>query len=123
MGKTTALRAVIKTALADCGCPVYYGAAQGDDRSDYVIYSVDEVMREDGRITFETEVNVVGYGTDTSRIEDRADYIQKVLDKKVVHTDSISVYFYADAKNTVNEEDRQAIRRRLTFSTYLYERE
>ena len=42
--------------------------------------------------------------------------------KKVVITNDIGVYFYEDRRNNVTEEDRLIIRRRLTFTTHLYER-
>ena len=70
----------------------------------------------------ELEVNVMDYGTDTSAAETLADAIQAAFDKNVVITDDIAVYFYIDRRNNPVEEDRNIIRRRLTFTTYLYER-
>ena len=53
---------------------------------------------------------------------DAAKLIQKTFDKKVVINNDIGVYFYIDRRNNPTEEDRLVIRRRLTFTTYLYER-
>jgi hypothetical protein len=71
---------------------------------------------------YELEINVMDYGTNTSTVEDLCDSIQSLFNKKVVITNDIGVYFYTDRRNTVDEEDRNIIRRRLTFSAYLYER-
>lgn len=129
MNKTKALRTEIYKVLdgainpqgTTTKMPIYYGQAQDPDKRSYIVYTVDEVTRLDGRIVYETEINAMDYGTDTGPIEDLADNIQAAFDKLVRKTADIVVYFQAEAKNTVSEEDRNIIRRRLTFATYLYE--
>lgn len=123
MGKTAELRKAVKQIIESvCDLPCYYGQAQDDHPFDFVVYSVDEIMRTDGKIVYETEVNVSGYGHDTLSIEDISDRIQSAFDAHLSINDDIVVYFYAETKNVVQEEDRNVIRRRLTFSTNLYER-
>ena len=70
----------------------------------------------------ELEVNVMDYGTDTSAAETLADTIQTAFDKQFCINSDIACYFYIEQRNTLTEQDRLIIRRRLTFTTYLYER-
>ena len=125
MNKTLALRTVVVeqlTAVMPTGSKVYYQTAQKDHPQIYAVYLLDQMMLEDDRYAYELEINVMDYGTDTSTLEDLADSIQAAFDKLVVLTSDIGVHFYTDRRNTVEEEDRNILRRRLTFSTYLYER-
>lgn len=125
MNKTLALRTVVVSLLGTVmpdGAKTYYQQAQKDHTKIYAVYTLDMIDLTDGRYTYELEINVMDYGTDTSTIEDLADSIQNAFDKKVQLTEDVGVYFYIDRRNTVEEEDRSSLRRRLTFSTYLYER-
>ena len=101
---------------------VYYQQAEKEPPTRYIVYTLDEVMREDERTTLELEVNVMDYGTSTTNAEELADTIQATFDKNFQITNDIAVYFYIDRRNSPVEEDRLIIRRRLTFTTYLYER-
>lgn len=123
--KTVALREVVKEVLASIapeGTAIYYGQAEKSSGHRYIVFTLDEVLREDERTTLELEVNVMDYGLDTSYAEDLSDDIQAGFDKLVRIENEIAVYFYIDRRNSPTEEDRNIIRRRLTFSTYLYER-
>lgn len=125
MNKTLALRTVVVEQLSTVmpeGSKIYYQTAQKDHPKIFAVYLLDQMMLEDDRYAYELEINVMDYGTDTSTLEDLADSIQAAFDKKVVITADIGVHFYTDRRNTVEEEDRNILRRRLTFSAYLYER-
>ena len=125
LSRTIALRTVVVdtlTAVMPEGSKIYYQTAQKDHPKIFAVYLLDQMMLEDDRYAYELEINVMDYGTDTSTLEDLADSIQAAFDKKVVITADIGVHFYTDRRNTVEEEDRNILRRRLTFSAYLYER-
>lgn len=125
LSRTVALRTVIVTTLNSVmpeGSKVYFQQAQKDHPKIYAVYTLDMIDETDERMTYELEVNVMDYGADTSTVEDLADSIQTAFNKKVVINDSIGVYFYTDRRNSVEEEDRNILRRRMTFSTYVYER-
>lgn len=125
LNKTLALRTVVVEQLATVmpeSSKIYYQQAQKEHPTIFAVYLLDQLMNEDGRYTYELEINVMDYGTDTSTVEDLADSIQDLFNKKVVITDDIGVHFYTEHRNTVEEEDRNILRRRLTFSAYLYER-
>lgn len=124
MNKTLALRtAVASIIVSNAGTvPVYYARLMDNTLRTYIIYTCDEVTRSDDRITYSVELNLVDYGTDTANIEELADVLQKAFDKHVHIDQYIGAHFYAEARNSVSEEDANILRRRLTFSAYLYER-
>ena len=101
---------------------VYYGQAKNDHSKQYVIFSVEEVTRQDGRITYELEVNCIDYGYDTELCEEMADSITAALDHSVTIEEEIEFHVYANRRNNVSAQDEKIIRRRLTFDLYLYER-
>lgn len=134
MSKTISLRTEIAAILNGVVTPtqkgrkksaptgkVYYQQAEKGEHK-YIVYTVDEILREDERTTLELEINVMDYGSDTSTAENLADQIQAEFDKKFIINNDIAAYFYIDRRNAPVEEDRLVIRRRLTFTTYLYER-
>jgi len=123
MSKTTALRTEINGVLSSLTDEkIYYQQAEKDHATKYIVYTLDEVLREDERTMLELEVNVMDYGTDTSAAETLADTIQTAFDKRFCINEDIAVYFYTDRRNSPKEQDSLIIRRRLTFTTYLYER-
>ena len=125
MNKTLALRTVVVEQLSTVmpeGSKIYYQTAQKDHPKIFAVYLLDQMMLEDDRYAYELEINVMDYGNSTTAAETLADLIQKTFDKKVVINNDIGVYFYIDRRNNPTEEDRLVIRRRLTFTTYLYER-
>ena len=125
MKKTLALRTAVVTQMATVmpeGSQTYYQTAQKEHPKIYAVYTLSLIDNTDERDLYELEINVMDYGTDTSTLEDLADSIEKAFNKTVVINNDIGIYFYADRRNVVEEEDRNIMRRRLTFSTYLYER-
>ena len=123
--KTMALRTAVVSTLATVmpqGSKTYFQQAQNDHPKVYAVYTIDQINLTDGRNSYEVEINVMDYGADTSAIENLADDIQAAFDELVIINDDIGVYFYAERRNSVEEEDRNSLRRRLTFSAYLYER-
>lgn len=125
MNRTLALRTIVVSLLntvMPSGSRIYFQQAQDDHPKVYAVYTLDMIDNTDERYLYELEVNVMDYGTDTANIEDLADSIQALFNKNVQITEDVGVYFYADRRNAVEEEDRNILRRRLTFSTYLYER-
>ena len=132
MTKTKALREQLKTKLAAAALAatdpqetapgVYYAYAEAHVAAPYLIFSVEEIYREDSRITYELEVNCLDYARDTERCENLADAVTDALDHTVTITDDIEFHIYANRRNNVSSNDEKIVRRRLTFDLYLYER-
>lgn len=123
--KTVALRKAVVSALGEvmpAGGKVYFQQAEKTPVYPYAVYTVNMIDNTDERDLYELEINLVGYDADTETMENLTDAVMAAFNKKVIINDSIGVYFFADRRNIVEEEDRRIIRRRLTFSAYLYER-
>lgn len=121
--KTINCRKTIK-ALIDGVCSnVYYAQADENASFPYAIFSVEEVSKIDLVPLCELEVNVVGYGRDTSEVENICDALEKQLDHLTINENGVSFTLYFERKNTVNSEDRAIVRRRLVWSFNLYEKE
>ena len=122
---TTAITATTatETTSQDVVAPeVYYAYAKPSAAAPYLIFDVEEITREDGRITCELEVNCLDYARNTERCENIADAVEKALDHTVTITENIEFHIYANRRNNVSSNDVQIVRRRLTFDLYLYER-
>lgn len=122
MSKTTALRAVITGKLQTI-CPrVYYGQADPEASRPYLVYTLEQLSREDEMHLLELEINVTDYGTDTAPVETMADGIMEAFDKWYYIDDAIQFSAYPDRCQPVNEDDRNVIRRRLLIEIHFYER-
>lgn len=123
--KTVALRKAVVSALGEvmpAGGKVYFKQAEKTPVYPYAVYTVNMIDNTDERDLYELEINLVGYDADTETMENLTDTVIAAFNKRVIINDSIGVYFFADRRNIVEEEDRRIIRRRLTFSANLYER-
>lgn len=119
--KTIEVRREIE-ALIKSACPnVYYGQANDKASFPYAIYTVEEVTKIDLTPACELEINVVGYGRDTSAIENICDRIESDMDHLTIIGDKVSFTLYFERKNNVFADDRNIIRRRMVFTFNLYE--
>ena len=119
---TTNARKTIVSALSGIGFPVYFGEADETAQLPYVIYDLQTVSMFDGVRMCELEINVVGYGRDTTPVENVCDRIERVFDHKTFNENDVSFTSYFERKSRVDSEDRKIIRRRLVFNINLYER-
>lgn len=128
MSKTIVLRESIKEIIvsaleqASMTAGVYYSQAKREHDQTYIVFTVEEVTRLDGRISYELEVNCIDYGNDTAQCENIADCVTAALDHTVTVQEEIEFHIYANRRNNVSAQDEKIIRRRLTFDLYLYER-
>lgn len=122
MHNTKALRTVLTGRLATV-CPrVYYAQAKSGTERPYLVYTLDTLAKEDGRETMELEINAVDYGTDTAPCEALADAVEGVLEGWHHLDEDLQCSAYPDRRQTVTEEDRRIIRRRLLVELHVYER-
>lgn len=116
-------RRVIQGMLAAvAGDGVYYIQARESHPANYVTYTIEQLSYIDFEERGQIEINVMGYGTDTSAVEDLTDAIREKFDHKDVLTDSLYAVFYFNRSQPVTEEDRLIIRRRLVIDYYLTRR-
>lgn len=116
-------RRVIQGMLAAvAGDGVYYIQARESHPANYVTYTIEQLSYIDFEERGQIEINVMGYGTDSSAVEDLTDAIREKFDHKDVLTDSLYAVFYFNRSQPVTEEDRLIIRRRLVIDYYLTRR-
>jgi len=121
MDKTVALRTVISTLLKTMTPNVYYEDAPDTNPYPYMVYELNEITYSYGKVLYQLEVNVFGYGANTAPIETLADTTQRTLNKYSFINTDIQFTVYQGLRRTIKEEDEQIIRRRLLFEVQLHE--
>ena len=121
MSKSIALRTALQTILITKASNVYYEEAPDTHPYPYVVYELSELSHDSGRTLIQLEVNVIDHGDSTSVAEALADDIQDALHKLYYIDTSIQFSSYKNQRNTVKEDDKQIIRRRLLFEIHLHE--
>ena len=121
MSKSIALRTALQTILKAKTSNVYYEEAPDTHPYPYVVYELGELSHDSGRTLIQLEVNVIDHGDSTSVAEALADDIQDALHKLYYIDTSIQFSSYKNQRNTVKEDDKQIIRRRLLFEIHLHE--
>lgn len=115
MAKTRKLKEeltrVIKTVVADTN------HEDGTEKSSYpyATYSLTLVDFNDDESRYQFEINVVDYGSDTTRVDDITDQLEDVFDRyqNITPHHQISVYKINHA--TIQEADRRIKHKRLLF--------
>lgn len=121
MEKTYELRKAFQTTLKTIITNVYYDQAPDNATYPYIVFDLAELYHEDGRTLMELEANVIDYGTSTTRAEDIADRLQYTLHRMNYINAFIQFRVYRGLRQKVEEEDKQLIRRRLTFEVHLHQ--
>ena len=120
--KTYELRKALRATMLTVVDRVYYDQAPDNATFPYVVFDLLELTHEDGRTLMEMEVNILDYGTSTTTAEDIADELQSMLHKADYINAYIQYSIYRGLRQKVEEEDKQLIRRRLTFEIHMHER-
>lgn len=122
--KTLAVRSTVQAELKKLCRQVFFGHAEfsGKRTYPYLVYALEELSYDDGATLCELEVNAVDFGRDTGPVETLCDQIQKAFRGYVHIDDDVGFAVYQGRRQTVPEEDRNIIRRRLTFEVRLHER-
>lgn len=118
--ETNNLRALIRTKLLGRVPAAHYGVAPASAEYPYAVFELKELSYGDGLSLQELEVHVLDYGTDTAPAEDMADGIQADLDHFQALTEDFEISIYKERRQPLYEDDKQIIRRRLTFQVRLY---
>lgn len=118
--ETVKLRTLIRSKLLQRVDEAYYGVAASSAVTPYAVFELRELAVEDGLSLQELEVNVMDYGLDTERAEAISDGIQADLDHFQHLDEDFEVSIYKERRQPLYEDDKQIIRRRLTFQARLY---
>ena len=120
MTKTIALRTELQRLLKTLTTNVYYEEAL-DTAIQYLVYELSEITRDYGRVLLQLEINILDYGSSSTVAEILADNVQKALNKYHFINSDIQFTLYEGSRNTIKEDDKQIIRRRLLFEVHLHE--
>lgn len=120
-GKSIALRTALQGILKAEATNVYYEEAPDTHAYPYVVYEVSELSHDSGRTLMQLEINVIDHGDSTSAVETLADDIQAALHKFYYIGSLVQFTCYKNQRQTVKEDDKQIIRRRLLFEIHLHE--
>lgn len=123
-GRTRRLRKAVRAHLVQISGldQCYYRIAPAKAGTPFLVFLLEEITR-DGEIgQYDLEVDISDYGTDDTMVEDLADAVQDGLDYLYYLDEKMEFRVYAETRNTVEESDKNIMRRRLTFSLRLCER-
>lgn len=121
MSKTIALRTELQRLLKTLTDNVYFEEAS-EKAYPYAVFELSELTHDYGKTLMQLEVNVLDHGKDSSRAEILADNIQTALHKYFYIGSEIEFTAYEGLRQTVKEEDKDTIRRRLLFEIQLHEK-
>lgn len=121
MSKTIALRTELQRMLKTLANNVYYEEAPDTHPYPYAVYELSELTHSDGQSLLQLEINVIGYGDATATIENLADNIQTALHKYYFINHEIQFSSHKNRRDTIKEDDKKVIRRRLLFEVHLHE--
>lgn len=113
--------AAVPTDIAPVG--VYFGQAPADHGQRYIVFNLEELSNEDGRVLCELELNCLDYGADSTTCENLTDTMKAAFDHSFYENANLAYEAYAEKRNPVRQEDRKIIWRRTTFALYYYDKE
>lgn len=121
MSKTIALRTELQRLFKTLTTNVHYEQRPDTFSYPYLVYELRELTYDYGKTTYQMEVNILDYGTSTSAAETLADQVQEALNKYHFINDKIQFIAYKGQRQTIQEDDKKVIRRRLLFEIQLHE--
>lgn len=119
--KTYELRKALTATLKTVATNVYYEQAPDNATYPYLVFDLTDIYHQDGKTLMELEVNVLDYGTNTASAELIADTLQETLHRADYINSFLQYRLYRGLRQKVEEEDKQLIRRRLTFELHLHQ--
>lgn len=120
MSKTVELRKQLEI-IFNTITNTYFEEASSDASYPYLVYEINELVSNYGKTTLQLEVNILDYGKASRVCEDLADTVQVTLDRYYFINDKIQFAIYKGNRNTIKEEDKKIIRRRMIFEIQLHE--
>jgi len=121
VSRTIALRTELQRLFKTLTTNVHYEEAPDTIAYPYLVYELSELAYSYGKTTYQLEVNILDYGTSSSAAERLADTVQENLNKYHFINTVIQFTVYKGLRQTIKEDDKKIIRRRLLFEIQLHE--
>lgn len=118
---TNAIRKQIRTEMLEFCSSVNYRKVPQPVTYPYTTFLLKELQTEDGKTQCRLEINCVARNAEEA--EDLADNIQDKFDGYSHLDDKTAFEVYRLQRDTIEEEDKELERRRLTFELYYHKRE
>jgi len=112
---TIALRTALRTRLLTKCSKVYYERAKEDGTNNYIVFNLNAATYEETCVQYDFEVHVVGFGTDTSAVENLTDEIWDLFNHYSACENGLSYTVYPVVKNNLTDEEN-TIHRRILFT-------
>ena len=113
---TIDLRTSLRTKLLTLCSQVYYERAKDDTAGEYVVFTLTAGNYQETYIQYDFEVYVVGFGTDTTTVENLTDSIWGLFNHYSECEGSLSYVVYPVVRNNLTDENENMIHRRILFT-------
>ena len=102
-------------------CPnVAYLRATDKTPFPYVVFELEQKKQETGYLTF-IEINIFDNSKSSKTVEQLADNIEDILDDTMFDEETFTISIDLNARNNVDESDKDIQRRRLLFDAEYYD--
>lgn len=123
MGKTEALRKLVREKLQTVQGETYHRSAPPSAAYPYKVYTLKSVTFTDARDDFDLCVDIWDRGSDPKVAEEIADQIEQLFQDANMPQDTILPTFFRDNRYTLEDPDKQLQHIQLHFLVQLYEME
>ena len=121
MSKTNALRKIIQSNINPI-IKTYYRTADAKADFPHAVYDFENVDLGDiNRDDLILIVDLWDKGKDTSRIEEKADQIEKIFNAANLPSEEVLPTFYRISRKPIDDEDKTLIHRQLKFQIQNYD--
>ena len=95
---------------------VYYLRAKDGGATPYIVFSLNEANYNETYVQYDFEVHVVGFGTDTTDIENLTDSVWDLFNHYSECANGLSYTVYPVVRNNLTDENTNTIHRRILFT-------
>lgn len=121
MSKTNALRKIIQSNINPI-IKTYYRTADAKANFPHAVYDFESIDLADiNRDDLILIVDLWDKGKDTSRIEEKADRIEKIFNAANLPSEEVLPTFYRISRKPIDDEDKTLIHRQLKFQIQNYD--
>lgn len=129
MSKTIELRKQLQTLLKTIVPNSFHEERDKDTPYPYLVFEFNELGYNYGKTTLQLEINIFDYKTrfvdgvsvGSRVVESLSDTVQDTLNKYHFINNKIQFATYKINRNTIKEEDKMIMRRRMIFELQLHE--
>ena len=124
MGKTTALRGLIREQLQTVPGTTYHKRATADAEYPYKTYNLESINFLDStRDDFDLVIDIWDRSTDSKMAEEIADKIERLFNVVNIPSPPIYATFFRDVRNVIDDPDKNLQHIQLHFLVQLNEEE